>query len=207
MKKSTYVLSALLLISLEGCVTMGNERNSHEPSASVDEKIKVGKMTNENSSKAPLLDDKGRLNVLAGLSEREMIGDEQVDDADFGTGINRRIANVVHKKGQPWHLVVFAQRPANKWQMIVDQEINLALTKGLKFSGTVDSREGMDDESPVYQCLVNGKKANVFGFMTYNTKNYSFKHAATGKELVWTLDGNDKLVSLAKDKVECKVKS
>lgn len=163
--------------------------------------------TPETSGHSPLLDDKGRMAAIAALSEKDTIGDEQTESADFGAGMSRRTVEVVHKKGQAWRLVVFAQRPANKWQMVVNREVTLAQTKGLKFGGTVDLREGSDDEAPSYQCLVNGKKVPAFGFMTFSAKTYVFKHAANGKELVWTLDGNDNLVSLAKDKVECKPNS
>ena len=299
MKKTLFILSALSLIALSGCMSMGNSSVASETNETVQDKIKIGKTTKneiatmygkpnntsysatgdeswmymftsgradaknfipvvgmfiaknqyasnmltvtfrkdgvvsdyrfsasntdsqwdssgkgkpaeaaaETSGQSALLDEKGRMAAIASLSEKDTIGDEQTESADFGTGTSRRTAEVVHKKGQSWHLVVFAQRPASKWQMVVNLEVPLAQTKGLRFAGTVDAREGMSDESSAYQCLVNGKKVSAFGFMTYNTKTTNYKHAATGKELVWTLDSNDKLVSLAKDKVECKAKS
>lgn len=158
------------------------------------------------AGKPILLDDKGRASIIADLGEKELIGDEQTQNADFGTGINRRSADAIHKKGKPWHLIVFAQRPASKWQVVAEQEVAISHVKGLRFGGTLDGRNGASDEDPTYQCFVNGKKAVVFGFMIYNTTTYGYTHAATGKEVVWTLDANDKLVSLAKDKVECRAK-
>lgn len=139
---------------------------------------------------APLIEDTSK--ILDAYAESRTV--------DFGEGTERRIIHVARKKGQPWQLIVFAQRTSTKFQMTANQPLTDQPAKGLEYTGTLSESE----EQPAHSCTINGKPGVAFGFMKTNGRG-TYRHDATGKALVWKLDADDKPISLAKDKVMCKV--
>lgn len=118
---------------------------------------------------------------------------EEHHTVDFGDDTGRRMVHAARKKGQPWHLLVYAQRAAGRWEMTADIAV-AENTKGLIFAGTSEESE----LSPGVTCTADGRRQAIFGWMTPDYK-------AKTLDVIWTLDDKDRPVPVAGMKVACQV--
>ena len=115
-----------------------------------------------------------------------------------GEDTGRRMVHAAHNKGEPWHLIVYAQRSPGKWQMTENRAIPEQPSASLTFMGTSDENE----MSPAMSCTTAGKPVVAFGFLVLDKKAGVYRSYG-GKELVWTLDKADKLIPVD-GLIECK---
>ena len=117
---------------------------------------------------------------------------------DSGPEGKRTVVHAAYNKGENWHLIVYVQRTADKWELTDDKIVTVIPSKAQIFNGSSDENE----EFPAVECRSGGKSLFAFGFFKQIKKTGSY--TSKGSEgLAWTLDQSNKIIPI-EAVVECK---